>query len=212
MCNIIFFRLEILSGKITTTIFRSITPKWKQTSDYKIMSSAGAPTPSGTSMHHIKKILHTWSVKLNNGHIGMEHLRLIMVGSFMAYNEWGIYGLRVWLWLKWVGQLWQSKLLFRLEVCSKNAGLQGSTLSDHRMTTGFGPFELPSIGQYWVVKLYPAISVCLPIAFCEDGYSCIRIKMTDTRPDQMLIFIFQPHPLPACKYCRKEDGVRGRSH
>ena len=30
--------------------------------------------------------------------------------------------------------------------CSKNAGLQGSTLSDHRMTTGFGPFELPTCG------------------------------------------------------------------
>ena len=28
----------------------------------------------------------------------------------------------------------------------KNAGLQGSTLSDHRMTTGFGPFELPTCG------------------------------------------------------------------
>ena len=24
----------------------------------------------------------------------------------------------------------------------KNAGLQGSTLSSHRMTTGFGPFDL----------------------------------------------------------------------
>ena len=24
----------------------------------------------------------------------------------------------------------------------KNAGLHGSTLSDHRMTTGFSPFEL----------------------------------------------------------------------
>ena len=28
----------------------------------------------------------------------------------------------------------------------KIAGLQGSTLSDHRMTTGFGPFELPTCG------------------------------------------------------------------
>ena len=28
------------------------------------------------------------------------HLRPIMGGAFMAYNEWGIYGLRVWLWLK----------------------------------------------------------------------------------------------------------------
>ena len=39
-----------------------------------------------------------------------------------------------------------TKLLFRLEICSKNAGLQGSTLSDHRMITGFGPFELPTCG------------------------------------------------------------------
>ena len=29
----------------------------------------------------------------------------IMGGAFMAYNGWGIYDLRVWLWLKWVGQL-----------------------------------------------------------------------------------------------------------
>ena len=28
----------------------------------------------------------------------------------------------------------------------KNTGLQGSTLSDPRMTTGFGPFELPTHG------------------------------------------------------------------
>ena len=50
------------------------------------------------------------------------------------------------LWPKWVGQLRQSKLLFHLEICSnkKIAGLQGSTLFDHRMTTGFGPFELPT--------------------------------------------------------------------
>ena len=75
----------------------------------------------------------------------------LMGWAFMPYNGWSIYGLmgrafRVWLWLKWVGQLWQSKLLFYLEICSKNAGLQGSTLSDHRMTTGFRPFELPTCG------------------------------------------------------------------
>ena len=29
----------------------------------------------------------------------------------------------------------------------KNAGLQGSNVSDHCMTTGFGPFELPTCGQ-----------------------------------------------------------------
>ena len=49
---------------------------------------------------------------------------------------------RVWLWLIWVDSY--DKLLFCLEICSKNAGLQGNTLSDHRMTTGFGPFELPT--------------------------------------------------------------------
>ena len=33
------------------------------------------------------------------------------------------------------------------EICSKkDTGLQGSTLSGPRMTTGFGPFELPTRG------------------------------------------------------------------
>ena len=56
--------------------------------------------------------------------------------------------------LKWVGQLWQSELLFPWGICSKNAGLQGSTLSGHRMTTGFGLFELPTLSYYslgWVI-------------------------------------------------------------
>ena len=35
---------------------------------------------------------------------------------------------------------------FHSEICLKNAGLQGNTLSDHRMTTGFGSFELPTCG------------------------------------------------------------------
>ena len=39
----------------------------------------------------------------HNGDMGMW--------TFMPYNGWDIYGLmggafRVWLWLKWVGQLW----------------------------------------------------------------------------------------------------------
>ena len=57
-----------------------------------------------------------------------------------------------------MGQLWQSELLFFFfcfffffffffwEICSKNTGLQGSTLSGPRMTMGFGPFELPTHG------------------------------------------------------------------
>ena len=64
----------------------------------------------------------------------MGHLCLIMVGHLWL-NGWGSYGLNGW---------GSCKLLFRLEICSKNAGLQGSTLSSHRMTTGFSPFELPT--------------------------------------------------------------------
>ena len=45
------------------------------------------------------------------------------------------------LWLKWVGQLWQSELLFLGDML-ENTGLQGSTFSGPRMTMGFGPFEL----------------------------------------------------------------------
>jgi len=40
----------------------------------------------------------------------------------------------------------------------KNAGLQGSTLSNHRMTTGFCPFELPTCIAYdrELVKMWPS--------------------------------------------------------
>ena len=38
------------------------------------------------------------------------------------------------------------KLLFHLDICSKNADLQGITLSGHCTTTGFGPFELLTYG------------------------------------------------------------------
>ena len=37
----------------------------------------------------------------------------------------------------------------------ENTGLQGSTLSDHRMATGFGPFELPTHGlPHYVLTLH----------------------------------------------------------
>ena len=39
------------------------------------------------------------------------------------------------------------------EICSKNTGLQGSTLSGPRMTTGFGPFELPTRGLLLTLTL-----------------------------------------------------------
>ena len=47
---------------------------------------------------------------------------------------------------KWVGQLDKVSCCFVLKYAQKIAGLQGSTLSDHRMTTGFGPFELLTCG------------------------------------------------------------------
>ena len=47
------------------------------------------------------------------------------------------------LWLKWMGRL---VTIFGRYAQKKNTGLQGSTLSGPRMTTGFGPFELPTRG------------------------------------------------------------------
>ena len=50
------------------------------------------------------------------------------------------------LWLKWAEQVWQSEF-FGGDILKKtNTGFQGSTLSGHHMTTGFGPFELPTHG------------------------------------------------------------------
>ena len=60
-------------------------------------------------------------------------------------NGCGIYDLNGWghLWLKWMGRL---VTIFGRYAQKKNTGLQGSTLSGPRMTTGFGPFELPTRG------------------------------------------------------------------
>ena len=44
------------------------------------------------------------------------------------------------------------------EKCSKNAGLQGSTLSSHCMTTGFSPFELPTYEHFAHIGLFPALA------------------------------------------------------
>ena len=42
-------------------------------------------------------------------------------------------------WLKWMGLLWQSEYCYA-DMLKKH----WSTLSGHRMTTGFGPFEFPT--------------------------------------------------------------------
>jgi len=55
-----------------------------------------------------------------------EHGLRLLNSDYTVKRFWLLQGIwtecswdRVWLWLKWVGQLWQSKLLFRLEICSK---------------------------------------------------------------------------------------------
>ena len=63
-------------------------------------------------------------------------------------NGWGIYGLNKW------GSY--GKVSYRIGGCAQtNAGLQGSTLSDHCTNTGF-TFELP----------YPLALSCFPTDLC----------------------------------------------
>ena len=78
----------------------------------------------------------------------------------MEIWEWGIHAWFKWvghlqfnywvghLWLKWAGKFYvqQSKVLFIFEEYAQKSAGQGSTLSGHRMTTGFDPFELPTCG------------------------------------------------------------------
>jgi len=59
------------------------------------------------------------------------------MGGALWFNGWGTYGLSGWGSYEKVSCCFVWKMLRK---CSENAGLQGSTLSDHRMTTGFGPF------------------------------------------------------------------------
>ena len=47
--------------------------------------------------------------------------------------------------LKWAGQ----SQLVAVSFGNKIAGLQGNTFSGHRMTTGFGPFELLTCDRKW---------------------------------------------------------------
>ena len=45
-----------------------------------------------------------------------------------------------------MGEAVAASCFFVWKYVEKNAGLQESTLSNHHMTTGFGPFELPTWG------------------------------------------------------------------
>ena len=65
--------------------------------------------------------------------------------------------------VRWMGLSWQSELL-----CSKSAGLLCSTLSDHHMMTGFGPFEPPPINNLRVKRV--SLNVyCAKIPQLGDG-------------------------------------------
>ena len=73
---------------------------------------------------------------------------------------WGIYGLNGWgIYGIYGSNGWDSygkvSYCFLGDMLKKTTGLQGSTLSGHRMTTGFSPFELPTRGLlqmflYWL--------------------------------------------------------------
>ena len=39
-------------------------------------------------------------------------------------------------------------VLLNVYLGDSDAGHQGSSLSDHRKTTGFGPFKLPTVAHY----------------------------------------------------------------
>ena len=82
------------------------------------------------NLYYVKISTHTWSVKLkHNGIWGW---------GIYGLNGWGIYGLNGW------GSYGKASYRFLWDMLKNNTGLQGSTLSGHRMIMGFGPFELPT--------------------------------------------------------------------
>ena len=76
---------------------------------------------------------------------GTSMFMMIKISTYKSVKDdgirgWGIYGLNGW------GGYGKVSCCFLGDICSKNTGLQGSTLSSSHMTTGFGPFELPTRG------------------------------------------------------------------
>ena len=63
-----------------------------------------------------------------------------LMAGHLSLNGWGTYGLNGW------GSYDKVSCFFIWKYAQKIACLQGSTLSNHRMTTGFSPFELPTCG------------------------------------------------------------------
>ena len=106
--------------------------------------------------------------------MGMGHLWLKWVGHL--WLKWVGH-----LQLRWVGQLWQSELLYLGRYAHKSTGLQGSTLSGHRMTTGFSPFELPTHGllqkgrdhSFQITPLHQVILKCSHANFAAKHHLSI---------------------------------------
>ena len=114
----------------------------KHGSKYHGISSCVQWGSTNTSWHIGVHYMHIHkSVKLkHNGIWGWGIYGLDGMGHLCRLNGWGIYGLNGW------GSYGKVSYCFFGEICSKITGLQGSTLSGPRMTTGFGPFELPTRG------------------------------------------------------------------
>ena len=76
------------------------------------------------------------------GHLSLNGQGIYQLMGGALWHGWGTYGLNGW------GSYDKVSCCFVWKYAQKIAGLQGSTLSDHRMTTGFGPFELPIWDYY----------------------------------------------------------------
>ena len=58
------------------------------------------------------------------------------------------------------GAVMAKRVIVVWEICSKNTGLQGSAPSSHHMTTGFGPFELPTCGLLQKGRDHSPLKAC----------------------------------------------------
>ena len=88
---------------------------------------------------------HLWLTGLDiydlmEGHLSLNGQGIYHLMGGALWYGWGTYGLNGW------GSYDKVSCCFVWKYAQKIAGLQGSTLSDHLMTTGFGPFELPACG------------------------------------------------------------------
>ena len=95
---------------------------------------------------HGNENFHTyWSAKLKHDGIWGWGIYDLNWWGIYDLNGWGIYELNGWDMYSLDGWGSYGKLFFG-RYAQKNTCLQGSTLSSHRMTMGFGPFELPTHG------------------------------------------------------------------